>query len=119
MTQMHADKKIKMLPLPICVHLSCYLRAKAFSGSLMRFVPREEILAKLPDLFLQWYGIHGWGVDLGRELSGKKKADRMNRMNRIPLGWPRKFLGLSFSMRAELGRENLEARACTPRRIEF
>jgi hypothetical protein len=49
MTQMHADKRGRILPLPICVHLPRYLRAKVFSCSLVRFVPQEEILAKLRD----------------------------------------------------------------------
>jgi hypothetical protein len=36
MTQMHADKRGRILPLPICVHRPRYLRAKVFACSLMR-----------------------------------------------------------------------------------
>jgi hypothetical protein len=31
-----------------------------------------KILLELRDFFLQWYGFHGWAVDLGRNVAGKK-----------------------------------------------
>jgi hypothetical protein len=55
----------------------------------------------------------------GNEGGAESWRDRMNRMNRIPAGQPRRFLRQAFSMRAELGREVLEARPCPRRRIEI
>jgi hypothetical protein len=69
---------------PICVYLR-HLRAKVFFYSLIRFVLQVNIFAELRDFFLQWYGFHGWKVDLGRHVAGKKdRQDEQDLQDKLP-----------------------------------